>query len=1252
MSFPEEGGRGGEGWWWCGWWEESRSATTLFSLLGLLHPAEYFVTIDHSVLWQRHIAWSKPKGEELRHYVTQRYASNMIFLSCLLAAEINVFFNSSVELTDMRHLLQMSSSSSSSTSSTATSATATTSHLEEEITTIMGIIPPHYQLRYWIGIIMLIDASVTLIALVTTFTLWGMVSSISDANTHALLRSSIGQYVTSLPSRFTVGALYLFLLWMMGFIINLVQGNTVICASLVCLVLCLFFQAVIPLSAFGRLIIHTGAMAKRPVLDEALEQELLPSGLHASLLIRATDRRRKYACATDQYRKQNFQHFLYHGGSTTAGGSSSKMNHTTTTTTTSGGGRGGEGGSGRGSFQDSSHNHSSSNHFPPSSSHSSYYHPHQERTTPRHVKRPSSNSSQLVPPRTITATIRTEGEDHDDDDDDGLEEGSRRGHRQRQDSDEITIDFEVGGEDGGGDEEQEPFLLVSTSSSQQERPERHAHFSTTHTTTTTTSTRTPVAESHTSSLVWNQNSPENEDNDNDDDGEHIDGAIGGGLSTHPHHRRMETCDTVGSEFFFPRASILNAALSSRELDDVVQTALRSSSMMTNSNTRADEGSNYNFNNNYNYNHPHYNPHGNDNSFLRHSSSGGGSDNADDEKNVISNDITPTAAQHSISDVSPLAAYAFSTSATQIKDSEASPSAVTTPTAEEAPPPPPPESSSTSSNNNSHNKLNKEQQLNTIGTEGLLGVRKESPRQVPPLGRQGSWKRKSSLSPKPKHSPKQLQLEQQQQQQQVVQIPKTIAVDATGKPQQQQQQQQQHHQRPQKTTVEHRHPLLSDRPLQQQQQQPSKFVLRSNGPGWSSQPASPSNSNNPNQNHSPTPHHRRRLSSGRRSASSMFAFLGGGVDKEEREWEEENEVRAMFDALPSADLDSHDQIMDELEHSQDNNMVLTSMPHPLKKHTSTGSLSAYGRQKQQQQQQIQVYSPFVATLNDTIQTHDSHSLQHFEDSTSTFVYIAPTSGETNSGFGPGQRNQAYQYPKSALRSRTSSMTGSGKQRHRRLHSLPPIMAFEPGAQGTRTQQPLWSSPPMVPGDNNNRKAPKPNDNHSGTIFTNEPPPSSYKASSVSGISPLQVQKSPQTWYGNGRGGTSISPSPSLPSQNGDSRVPRYSHRRSSYSDKDAYEDPDVSGGRGGRGGGGGILSTSHREALTISTTNTNQNPATHPSHLPNPSALNKTATAPRAAGSAPRRVEEDTAKEGTHLLSGKGGSGGSSSSNIGRYNSSS
>jgi hypothetical protein len=130
-----------------------------------------------------------------------------------------------------------------------------------------------------------------------------MISAISDNNTHALLRSSIGQYVISLPPRLVVGSLYLFMLWLGLFFVDIVAGPLRVVLAMI-ISLSLFFQVVVPLSAFGRLIIHTGSMARRKVLDEEFEKELLPSGLHAALLIRAHDRRRKYTSAIHQYRKK------------------------------------------------------------------------------------------------------------------------------------------------------------------------------------------------------------------------------------------------------------------------------------------------------------------------------------------------------------------------------------------------------------------------------------------------------------------------------------------------------------------------------------------------------------------------------------------------------------------------------------------------------------------------------------------------------------------------------------------------------------------------------------------------------------------------------------------------------------------------------------------------------------------------------------------------------------------------------------
>ncbi|CAB9497634.1 expressed unknown protein [Seminavis robusta] len=240
---------------------------TWLSLLGLLHPTEFLVTVDHSQLWRKHVAWSKPDGKELRNFTTQRFSSNMVFMSLILAAEMNVLFNSSQITTDIRtHMINGN----------------------------------YFSLKHWIGLVILLSACVTVIALVSTFTAWGMVSSIGDKNAHCLLRSSTGQLVTSLPSNYVVASLYLFLGWLVLFIIELTKGPVRIVLLLV--VTYLFFQTVVSLSAFGRLIIHTGAMGSRPVLDPALEKALLPSGLHASLLIKATDRKRRQTCVMSMYR--------------------------------------------------------------------------------------------------------------------------------------------------------------------------------------------------------------------------------------------------------------------------------------------------------------------------------------------------------------------------------------------------------------------------------------------------------------------------------------------------------------------------------------------------------------------------------------------------------------------------------------------------------------------------------------------------------------------------------------------------------------------------------------------------------------------------------------------------------------------------------------------------------------------------------------------------------------------------------------
>lgn len=198
---------------------------TWTSLLGLLKPREFLVTVDSFSIWRRHMSWAMQNGGELRSYMAQRYALSMVFMSLLLGTELNVLFNSAAVTTKMRHAL-----------------------FAERFLSV----------EFWAGMTILVSVIVTLLGLMSTFTAWGMVSSVSDVNAHCILRSSIGQYVAELPGRFTVTAIYSFLLWVtLFFFLLLPPGFWSILLVLVTVVL--FVHVVTVFSAFGRIIMHTGA---------------------------------------------------------------------------------------------------------------------------------------------------------------------------------------------------------------------------------------------------------------------------------------------------------------------------------------------------------------------------------------------------------------------------------------------------------------------------------------------------------------------------------------------------------------------------------------------------------------------------------------------------------------------------------------------------------------------------------------------------------------------------------------------------------------------------------------------------------------------------------------------------------------------------------------------------------------------------------------------------------------------------------
>jgi hypothetical protein len=159
--------------------------------------------------------------------------------------------------------------------------------------------------KYYIGCILLFACFVSVTGIIATFTAWSMISALSETNARCLLRSSLGQYIAIIPSRFATASLYLFVLWLLLFTIDLVAGPA--CFVLVTVLLVLFFHTIVSLSAFGRLILSTGAMGEPRVLKPEFESDLLPSGLHVALTLKSVERMKRNESVSMLYRRRQSQ---------------------------------------------------------------------------------------------------------------------------------------------------------------------------------------------------------------------------------------------------------------------------------------------------------------------------------------------------------------------------------------------------------------------------------------------------------------------------------------------------------------------------------------------------------------------------------------------------------------------------------------------------------------------------------------------------------------------------------------------------------------------------------------------------------------------------------------------------------------------------------------------------------------------------------------------------------------------------------
>jgi hypothetical protein len=216
--------------------------------IGLPKPVEHFFSVDMFSSWRRHQVWANRNGEELRSVVTQRFASNTVFLSLLTSTEIGILFSPSDPAQLFREKLKT-----------------------HEIDSW----------GYYAGVFLCFGVFMSICALYTNFVAWGIMANIGKQNVHAILRSTIGMYAIHLPNRLIVLSIYLsFLSFIFLIGILMPKPGALLIAGLFVLVM---VHVTSTYSAVGRIIMDTEAMGNA-VFTRNEEERMPPYELYEALL--------------------------------------------------------------------------------------------------------------------------------------------------------------------------------------------------------------------------------------------------------------------------------------------------------------------------------------------------------------------------------------------------------------------------------------------------------------------------------------------------------------------------------------------------------------------------------------------------------------------------------------------------------------------------------------------------------------------------------------------------------------------------------------------------------------------------------------------------------------------------------------------------------------------------------------------------------------------------------------------------------
>jgi hypothetical protein len=214
-------------------------------LLPYVRANEYLVsTANWCHEWRAHVAWAVDNGASMKASYSARFSSSMVVMSLMLSSQITVLFSGTQVGDDIRQAMAEAD---------------------------------YNDIALYIGILIICGMSFALLAIVSTYTVWGIILPISDVNVPAIFRSHMGLHVLSIPTKLVTAAIYTYGLWLTLLLFKLLPnywGWIITALGLSLHVYVTFVQ-----SALSQVIMYSNSMQMEPMFSEQDLKALAPDDL-------------------------------------------------------------------------------------------------------------------------------------------------------------------------------------------------------------------------------------------------------------------------------------------------------------------------------------------------------------------------------------------------------------------------------------------------------------------------------------------------------------------------------------------------------------------------------------------------------------------------------------------------------------------------------------------------------------------------------------------------------------------------------------------------------------------------------------------------------------------------------------------------------------------------------------------------------------------------------------------------------------